>query len=339
MDVSKVNKKETFPELLEAVVSTNRAEKAFESLDKEDKQILVKTLFSHLKDGENIMYPVSICNIMENETDPKLQKVFEDTLKTQFESNTGDVKRKLGLIANCYLQSRPASFNTAWFQDNNITEKYPLFDAQKIANDDLFDEQGRHHQLVFFYGDKDGKSSFNTWIADYKNENWNIKDKGEFIVITPKTSKEGKEFFMVANKPQYEKSESMWNYLEKESVNKVSLIHRGHSFHVAETLKQMEEYDIKSHFVYLGSCRSYHMVSDFPATYFYSTSGSGTRHVNNPLTKLITQSIIDGEDLVWSDVHKMAGEIIKDSRFNLYVPPSENKAAIFKESYKKGYST
>lgn len=188
-----------------------------------------------------------------------------------------------------------------------------------LEADTLFDEQGRNFQMMVFYDDEDGHSSFHHFAAVYRDDpRWTFKDHGQFVSF----SREG--IALYANKPWHEKSgpEAIRKHVEAQDGTISVLVHRGHSYHVERTAERFLNDDVN--FFWLGSCRSsaiWRYIDDAPNMQFIYSSNIGSMRVNDPMLKNINDTLAQRRDVNWLDVRENASRLSGSKYVKNYVFP------------------
>jgi len=211
----------------------------------------------------------------------------------------------------------------------------------------LSDDSGRVVQLVFFYGDKDGRDSYGNFMGLYNGKpDWRILRNKEWVEIR---SARGKPVFIFANlpldntkgdDPDAHAQENLIAHLANRGLKPTIVIHRGHSYHVKYTLRQLPA---TAKIVILGSCGGYHNLDDVltrcPDAHIISSKEVGTRTVNEPILRSINDDLRTGRSINWVSMWKglaaqfPGGEARE--RFENYIPPHKNLGALFIKAYQK----
>ena len=119
------------------------------------------------------------------------------------------------------------------------------------------------------------------------------------------------------------------------------MVHRGHSYYAYKTIEKIKE---NTQIFVLGSCGGYHSISTIiersPDISIISSKQIGTRAVNNPMLKLMAETIREGKDVDWQVLWNDLSVAVKDNpkayeRFLDYIPPHKNLGAIFIKTYNK----
>ncbi len=221
----------------------------------------------------------------------------------------------------------------------NVLELPPVLD---MPIEQLRDENGKITAVMFFYGDEDGRGSFNT----YRNRlsgNFSIKSKKDWIEAT---SKQNPNFTIYINQPHPEPEDetaqrNMMNYLHANGLHPSVLVHRGHSYHVSLSIDQIEP---SNRVVILGSCGGYHNLKSILErsvdAQIVSSKQTGVGVVNNRILDGIFGTLADEKDIDWIPLWDDIRGVLKSSPqyltyFEDYIPPYQNLGAIFVLSYYK----
>ena len=215
-------------------------------------------------------------------------------------------------------------------------------DYNKLAGDST----GRIIQQVFFYGDKDGKESFASYMQSFQNPDWKIVEKKQWIEIK---SVKGKPIWIFANLPldnvtdkDADAQTALIDYLDINNLRPTIVIHRGHSYHLKYTIEQLPE---SAKIIMLGSCGGYNnlkQILDYaPDAHIISTKQIGARDVNKPIIEAINNTLRAGKNIDWRDMWgnleilftKMGRD--KKDLFDDYIPPHKNLGALFIKAYSK----
>ncbi len=218
-------------------------------------------------------------------------------------------------------------------------------DYNKLVND-----SGKIIQQVFFYGDKDGKESFNGYLSSFPNADWKMKKTENWEEIK---SVKGKPIWIYANLPLDNETDkdaaaqaALVEYLDTNNLRPTIVIHRGHSYHLKYTIEQMPE---SAKIIMLGSCGGYNNLKQIleyaPEAHIISTKQIGARDVNKPIIEAINNTLRAGKNIDWRDMWNgletyfiKAGRDKKDL-FDDYIPPHKNLGALFIKAYTKSSGT
>jgi hypothetical protein len=196
-------------------------------------------------------------------------------------------------------------------------------------------KNGEINQVVLFYGDADGKMSFNNFLKFYTdNTKWEITKNDNWVSIRSLTDQ---PLVIYANLPLDEKDEldvmaqdNLFAYFKQQSIEPTMLTHRGHSYHLDKTLKRLTP-AVK--LAILGSCGTYNksisIASINSDVQVIGSKKTGTKSVNDPIIDIINESLLNKQDLLWPDIwQSLQARFSKDpktfAQFTEYFPPSGN---------------
>jgi hypothetical protein len=195
---------------------------------------------------------------------------------------------------------------------------------------------------VFFYGDEDGKMNYNGFVPQFANANWKQTDNTKEWVSY--SSVKGKPMIIYANKwfddekvpGSIEKAQdALDNHLKQKSVQPTVVVHRGHSYWVGSTIKQITP---AAKIVLLGSCGGYNVVHEVLKksydAHIIASKQTGKMYINQPFMNILNEKIRTGTNIdwmaFWSEFKAKAGKI---EGFEDYIPPYRNLGAIFIKAY------
>jgi hypothetical protein len=185
-------------------------------------------------------------------------------------------------------------------KDNYATDKtYDVLKVKTLQRNNII------VQVSFFYDDDDAASSYASCVASYDSKMWEKKDKGSYIVFT---SKVGNKMKVYMNKPNTKEGcdtaqNVMLQAIEQEGYEVTSYIHRGHSYHLPQSLHKINQ---SCQFVFLGSCGGYKQVLTIfqlnPNVNIIATRSVGSKQINDPLLGRINADIVNNKDIKWDDL-------------------------------------
>lgn len=190
-------------------------------------------------------------------------------------------------------------------------------------------------EVVLFYGDDDGVASFSNFLKNYTDKTkWVLTRNKQWISIQSLTNN---QFTIYANLPldieqqaDVGAQDSLFNYLEKNSLQPSIVIHRGHSYHLEKTLKRLTP-TVK--LTILGSCGGYNkaisIASINPDVQIIGSKKTGSKSINDPILNITNTLLANGKNLSWPSIWKELGEDFKKDKsllaqFNEYFSPSQN---------------
>jgi hypothetical protein len=237
-------------------------------------------------------------------------------------------------------------FRSAYDSAKALTLNYSISPVYGLSNIQLSDTAGQVIEQLFFYGDKDGIESFNNFLALFSGKKeWQIIKREDWVEIIART---GKSIRIYANVPHDNSSgedldaraQSRLNrHLADSNLQPRIVVHRGHSYHLKYTLEQLPE---SAKIVILGSCGSYQnldaVLEVCPDAHILSSKEVGTRLVNEPVLRIINESLRNGQGVNWIKVWKqLAGEMKEGyakERLENYIPPHQNMGALFIKAFR-----
>jgi len=211
----------------------------------------------------------------------------------------------------------------------------------------LADDSGRIIEQVFFYGDKDGKESYNSYLTSFPRNDWRITQKKEWIEIK---SLKGKPVWIFANLPLDNETDKdahaqkdLSNYMDGLGLEPSIVIHRGHSYHLDSTISQLSS---NAKIIMLGSCGGYQnlkKILDYaPEAHIISTKQTGAMNVNKPIIDALDNTLRNGENIdwrqMWANLTAYFNKAPRELRetFDDYIPPQKNLGALFIKAYRRG---
>jgi len=275
--------------------------------------------------GGDLEPAVDVANIYGSLTDKVLraqfrQKIEQELMKNKFNNNVHGMK-VYGLLYKLAGESPEEIVAGA------VAFDIPPMDLVEIEN--MFPD-GKNIQQHFFFDDEDGYASYASFIAGYRNSNWRIIDKTEYIIIK---SRNGRDVEIYANKPKKEYSAQpiLHKMFDESGRYPDIVVHRGHSYYVKTSIKSMTPY---TKVAILGSCGGYHNISkameNAEEVQIISSKQIGTMRINNALLKEINETLRKGQSLVWETLwRRVSANLRGDLKFKEYIPPHKNLGAVF----------
>ncbi len=242
-----------------------------------------------------------------------------------------------GLLKNICLSATDSTID--------LTKLYGIPPVYSLDYKALSDDSGRVVAQVFFYGDKDGKMFFPPFINSFPPALWKKTDKAEWVEFR---SIKGKPVLVFANKPLDNDTNldsvaqaHLTDYLLEKGMAPSILIHRGHSYHLPYTIRQLLA---SEKLVLLGSCGGYKnlnkVLETSPEAHIISTKQIGAGDINRPIINYITSKLREGKKIDWIEMwaslsKQFAADPSRDvrERWLDYVPPHKNLGALFLKAY------
>ena len=214
----------------------------------------------------------------------------------------------------------------------------------KIPNSALRESNGSITQLVLFYGDEDGKSSYGSFMTNYSDASqWSVEKNAAWTTIK---SKKGAPMTVYANLPlnnddglDLKAQDSLAGYLKAKGISPHILIHRGHSYHLLNSIKYVTA---NTRLAILGSCGGYREIFEIlnksKDAQVISTKQIGSLQVNEPILKLMNERLLAQKDIEWADMWTILEAKFKNNKmaydyFQEYVPPYKNIALLVATLY------
>ncbi len=308
------------------------------TMQEHEKMEVIESFVSNLEKSEDsLAEAVTVADTFAALKDRDLLAKIQEILKLEFERAQGDGNSKgmklYGLLAGMFGER--AEIDKEWY--TSMAKKYQLSNVLSVATESLFNKDGSNVQQHFFYNDEDGIASFNHFMTTYRSdESWQIEDKKTFVVL--RKSEGSKRIVMYANKPHedVEGIEAIEKVLQEKKVEKIVVVHRGHSYHAANTIAKITP---SASIVFLGSCGGYNNMSEVleksSNAHILATKGTGTMLVNDQILKMINGEILHGKDVDWQQFWTKAEKYLGDNQdFLSYIPPNKNLGVLFLKAYK-----
>lgn len=321
----------------------NTLDPFLETMKPANASLLMRKFVSGLENTSGLEDAVDVADAFGSIKDTKLLTSLQQQVNLNFQKMESENNERgkviYGLLATLFNSRNSASKASDWA--DKMAEKLNLPPLDYIPYKDLTNSDGHVYEEVFFYGDKDGFMSYNSFMSSFRNGDWHIKDTKYWVRIT---SAKGKPVTIFAKKPmQTEDEEAMaalQDYLQKHNINPTVFIHRGHSYHVKATIQELQS---SAKLVMLGSCGGYNSLANVlnvaPDAQIITSKQTGAMGVNEPIIRAIERDIREGKDLQWEKIWKNLDSFFKGSHyydlFQDYIPPQENLGAVFIKAYKK----
>jgi len=140
------------------------------------------------------------------------------------------------------------------------------------------------------------------------------------------------------NDPDAKAQELLIEYMQENGIQPTIVIHRGHSYHLKYTIAQLPS---TAKIILLGSCGSYQNLTSVlqvcPDAQIISSKEVGSRLVNEPVLKLINESLLYQDSIDWISMWNALGKLFEGSlaedRFENYIPPHKNLGALFIKAF------
>jgi len=240
--------------------------------------------------------------------------------------------------ANQYQTTRLYSILLKVYKVVNKDQPGSLSANYKALPYSALNDNGAVSELVLFYGDEDGKKSFTSFMNLFKDKSqWDVTTNDSWTAIT---SLQGQPINIYANLPLSEDDEkdvaaqeALAKYLKSQSISPSILIHRGHSYHLQNTLNYL---DPSVKLAILGSCGGYKNMKKImelnSQVQIIASKQVGSMAVNDPLLRHLNDDLASGENIDWVSFWNEMREKFKNDTntskfFEEYMPPYNNVSA------------
>lgn len=291
--------------------------------------------------GNGLEDAVDVADSYASINDPALKEFLLSQVQHNYNQCVSQKNKKGEVIYNL-LQTIFAASDSNSHVD--LTKQLGIPPIYTLHYKDLTDDSGMVVEQVFFYGDKDGKQSYNDFMGLFGSGEWRVTRNAEWVTIK---SIHGRPIWIYANLPldnetdKDDKAQSdLCDYLDDHNLHPSVVIHRGHSYHVKYTIERLPT---SAKIVILGSCGGYKNLHDVlttcPDAQIVSSKQTGTQTVNEPIIKAINGELLEGRDIEWIPLWSRIGKEFKGNaqaqdRFSDYIPPHKNLGALFIKAYK-----
>jgi hypothetical protein len=309
----------------------------------ENSEKLMQAFVSKLETTGTLEDAVDVADSYGSITNPEVQqsmlKNVEWNEQRCIKENNEKGRRIYGLLKTIFLSADPKN-------GVDLSKEIGIPPIYTMDYNYLADDSGRIIEQVFFYGDKDGKESYASYLTSFPRSEWSITHKKEWIEIK---SIKGKPIWIFANLPldnetdkDADAQEHLVEYLDQNGWKPSVVIHRGHSYHLPYTIQQLSE---NAKIIMLGSCGGYQNLKTIlnysPEAHIISTKQTGTKNVNKEIIEALDNTLREGNNIdwrqMWAGLQTTFNSRPKDVRetFDDYIPPQKNLGALFIKAYHK----
>jgi hypothetical protein len=330
-----------FKKFIKMAAGYNKLDHFLGTMPDSSAQRLMIAFARGLDKTEGLEEAVDVADSYGSINTPSVKKLIDREIEKSFKENRNKGNKRSYVIYDILKTIFASSSDTSI----DISARLGIPPVYKVNYNQLTDKEGKVVQLVFFYGDKDGIDSYGNFMQLFNGKpEWKINKTKEWVEIKSAT---GKPVWIFANlpldnskgnDPDAKAQENLLNYLDAKKLAPTIVIHRGHSYHVTYTIRQLPA---TAKIVILGSCGGYHNLDDVlrisPDAHIISSKEVGTRTVNEPILKSINDDLRNGRTIDWVSMwkslstHFTVGEA--KERFENYIPPHKNLGALFIKAY------
>ncbi len=327
-----------FKKFIRLAAGYNKLDEFLQTMPDSNSQRLMMAFVRGLEKSGTLEDAVDVADSYGSIKNPLVKKLIDQ----EIEKNLIQAKKAQDRRAVVIYDILQTIFQSSQDSSIDVSTKLNIPPVYRVNYKDLLDDSGRIVQQVFFYGDQDGKESYANFMTMFTGSDWKVKRSAEWVEIK---STKGKPVFIYANLPlDYEKGldsvaqTHLQQFLEKNNLKPGITIHRGHSYWVGSTIRNLPP---SSKIVILGSCGGFHNLDDVlrtcPDAHIISSKEVGTRIINEPILKEINDHLKEGKDIEWLPIWKdLAAQFPTGEakeRFDNYIPPYKNLGALFIKAY------
>jgi hypothetical protein len=314
------------------------------AMPQEKKTELMSNFIAGLDKGasDDLEDAVDVADAYGSIKDSSLAMFLRNRVKDNYEMAYKSRSRKgmvlYGLMAAIFDGSKALSSQDEVIKQSEVLNLPPV---NLVPYASLINDSGIIYEQFYFYGDEDGKSSYNSFLGNFKDGKWRIVTDKYWTTIT---STQGKPIVVYANNPipepgDEEAQEKLNTYLNEQDIHPTFVVHRGHSYHLPLTMENLSK---ENKIVMLGSCGGYHnlavVLNHAPDAHIISSKQTGMMVINEPIIKAINNQLLAGNDVNWISIWNQIDPTMKPpirEKWLDYVPPYKNLGVIFIKSYRK----
>lgn len=330
-----------FKKFIKMAANYNKLDNFLSAMPPAASETLMRGFIANLDNTGNLEDAIDVADSYSSITDKKLQgTILGHVIKNEnacIQKNNTKGKTIYGLLKTIFLSADSAN-------KVDLTNVLGIPSIYEIENKQMQDDSGRIIQQVYWYGDKDGKTFFPSFINSFSPKDWVITSNSEWYEIR---SKKG-NVWVFANRPLDNDANlddsaqiHLNTYLAVNNLQPAVVVHRGHSYWLPRTINRMEG---NAKVVVLGSCGGFKNLNDIievnPDAHIISTKEIGAGDINRPILNYLNQTFESGNKLVWKNMWAALSKLfaadpnssIRES-WEAYIPPYKNLGAIFLKGY------
>lgn len=328
-----------YKKFLKITAAYNMLDDFLNRMDRRDAEQLIKGFVNGLEKTNTLEDAVDVADSYAGINNPNLRKLIHNQVQYELR-RCNDIVSKRGMIMYHLLNTLFVSLDSINTVD--LSAKLGIPPVYELGFKDLQDTiTGRIIMQQFFYGDKDGAVVFNAFLNKFRNPNWRIIKKSQWVEVS---AVKGAPITIYANLPLDENQEldelaqdSLIAYLADNNLHPTIVIHRGHSYYVNQTIKKIPT---SAKLVLLGSCGGFQKMNDVlqicPGAQIIASKQVGTGIINQGLINVISEQLRLGKNLnwpiLWNSLAIRFNGTAKE-KFDDYMPPHKNLGAIFITAY------
>jgi len=330
-----------FKKFIKMAANFNKLDNFLSYMPASSSETLMRGFIANLDNTGNLEDAIDVADSYSSITNKNLQQtILSYVIKNEndcIQKNNNRGRTIYSLLKTIFLSADSTN-------KIDLTSVLGIPSIYEIENNDMRDDSGRIVQQVYWYGDKDGKAFFPSFISSFSPKEWTITSNSEWYEIR---SKKG-NVWIYANRPLDNDANlddsaqvHLNNYLADRGMQPAVVVHRGHSYWLPRTIKRMQG---NAKIVMLGSCGGYKNLNDIieinPEAHIISTKEIGAGDINRPILNYLNQTFESGNKLVWKNMWASLTKLfsadpspsIRES-WDDYIPPYKNLGAIFLKGY------
>lgn len=319
------------------------------TMDDTARITLMSGFIKNLQKGreDDLEDAVDVADAFGSITDTALSAFLQNQVKQSYEQSFKERSKKgmviYSLLSRLFEGNKISSSDTG---ANVVSNRLGLPNINKVAFKDLLNDSGIVYQQVFFFGDEDGKHSYEHFTDLFrKDKRWKMVSNANFTTISSVT---GRKVVIYANVPLPDQEaetaiDQTTKALADAGIRPTIMIHRGHSYHLKSTLERLDK---NARIIILGSCGGYQnlagVLNRSPNAHIVSSKQTGTMGVNDEILRSLNNTLIEGQDVNWISIWQglevyfnKKKEAAEKDKFSDYVPPYKNLGAIFIKAYRR----
>jgi hypothetical protein len=327
-----------YKKFIKMCAAYNTLDNFLDKMDKSTAQTVMKNFVSGLENTRSLEDAVDVADSYGSIYSADIRKLILDEVQNRL-SMSKQQRNHRGQTIYHLLNTIFLSMDSSNKVD--VSAELGINPIYFMPNKLLKDTSGRIVMQQFFYGDKDGATVYNAFLARFNNANWKITRKPFWTEVR---SAKGAPVTIYSNLPLDEKKEldeasqdSLISYLADHNLEPGIVIHRGHSYYLKTTISKLAS---SAKVILLGSCGGYQMLNSVleiaPGAHIISSKQVGTGIINQGLINVISETLRQGKDLnwpaLWNNMEARFSGSAKE-KFDDYVPPYKNLGAIFITAY------
>ncbi|MBO9684651.1 MAG: hypothetical protein J7502_18625, partial [Flavisolibacter sp.] len=310
--------------------------------DKDRAQLIMTAFVNNLEKSKGLEDGVDVADSYAsiNETIKPVADEMLYNVKLNLDRNIKE-NNKRGIVMYNLLYKLFLSVDST--KNVDLTKEFGIPPVYSINYKTLVDDSAHKVVMqVFFYGDDDGKMSYNGFISDLNRAGWKIAADTKYWLAY--SSPKGQPVVIYANKWFNDEKEegviekaqgALRQYLEGKNIQPTIVVHRGHSYWVPSTIEQIRP---AAKVVLLGSCGGYNVIHNVlqhaPDAHIIASKQTGKKDINQPFMNILNERLRNGSNIdwipLWKEFKAKAGNV---DGFDDYVPPYKNLGALFIKAY------